>query len=81
MNKLAKNLDYRLKKNYKPTLNDPRLETWVQTQIHFIFSELMYDWIRQKLGTAPTRDQAELILIDRIQRGLIKYEEEDNSPA
>lgn len=81
MNKFSKNRDYKLKKNYKPTVHDPRLENWVHRQTHFIMSELMYEWIKNRIGPVPTRDQAELILIDRIKNGKVKYEEETHSPA
>lgn len=72
---IMKKSNYREMKNYSPKIQDPRLEQWVYEQTHRIMSELMYMWAHNRTQSIPTRAQAELILIDRIGKGLIRYEE------
>ena len=78
---IMKKSNYREMKNYSPKIQDPRLEQWVYEQTHRIMSELMYMWAENRTQSIPTRSQAELILIDRIEKGLIRYEETHTTPS
>jgi len=64
---------------YRPNIHDPRLEKWIDNQTHAIRKELVITWIKSgRRGLFPTDYQARQILIDRIAKRKIVYEEDND---